>query len=53
MVLAAITLYNDSIPFPSVYALLPTLGTALIILFATGDTLVGRLLSLKPMVWIG
>lgn len=45
--------FDHSTPFPGVYALIPTLGTALIIIFATADTVVGRLLSSKSMVGIG
>jgi peptidoglycan/LPS O-acetylase OafA/YrhL len=45
--------YNDQTPFPSVYALAPTLGAALIIIFATHKTVVGSLLGSKPFVAIG
>lgn len=45
--------YNDQTPFPSVYALAPTFGAALIIIFATHKTLVGKLLSSKPLAAIG
>ena len=45
--------YNNQTPFPSIYALLPTLGAALIIIFATHKTVVGKLLGLKPLVAIG
>ncbi|MEO6093596.1 MAG: acyltransferase family protein [Novosphingobium sp.] len=39
--------------FPGVDALIPTVGTALVILFAVEGTIAQRFLSLKPMVWIG
>ena len=45
--------YSDKTPFPSAYALAPTLGAALIIIFATHKTVVGSLLSSKPFVAIG
>ena len=45
--------FNKSTPFPSIYALIPTVGAALIIIFSTVDTTVGRLLSSKLMVGIG
>jgi hypothetical protein len=45
--------YSDQTPFPSVYALAPTLGAALIIIFATHKTVVGSLLGSKPFVAIG
>lgn len=53
MVVAANLLYSQATPFPSLYAVLPVGGTALIILFAGPATLTGRLLSLRPLVWIG
>lgn len=52
-ILGAVFFYDTGIPIPSLYGLLPIVGTVLIILFATQDTLVGKLLSLKPMVAIG
>jgi peptidoglycan/LPS O-acetylase OafA/YrhL len=45
--------YNDKTPFPSIYALVPTLGAAFIIIFATHKTLVGKLLGSKLFVAIG
>ena len=45
--------YDDGIPIPSLYGLLPILGTVFIILFATEQTLVGKLLSQKLVVVIG
>ncbi|MBL8510609.1 MAG: acyltransferase [Betaproteobacteria bacterium] len=45
--------FDKQTPFPSLYALLPTIGTALIILFTSPQTLVGQLLGSKPMVGIG
>lgn len=45
--------FDKSTPFPSFYALIPTVGTALIIVFSTSKSLVGRLLGTKLMVGIG
>jgi peptidoglycan/LPS O-acetylase OafA/YrhL len=45
--------YDSSTPFPSVYALAPVVGTALVLLYARGATLVARLLSTAPVVGIG
>lgn len=39
--------------FPGLLALAPTLGTTLIILFATSRTLVGKVLAAKPLVSVG
>lgn len=46
-------LYNETTLWPSYYALLPTVGTVLIIVFAHQDTLVGKLLSIRPLRGIG
>jgi len=40
-------------PFPGHWALFPTLGTALVILFASQATLTGRLLSSRILVGVG
>ncbi|WP_298433317.1 acyltransferase family protein [uncultured Jannaschia sp.] len=49
----AVFIYDEGTPFPSLYALAPTVGTVLIILFASRGTFVNALLSLKGFVWIG
>jgi len=49
----AIIAFNETTPFPSFYALLPTVGTALIILFGTSQTFTGRILSNRLLVGIG
>ena len=53
MILYAVFAYDGAVPFPSVYALLPVGGTALILLFAQQGTLVARLLSMRLPVAIG
>ncbi|MEE9387194.1 MAG: acyltransferase family protein [Paracoccaceae bacterium] len=53
LIVFSIFYYDEFTPFPSLYALAPVVGTALIILFATGGTGVARLLSAKPLVGIG
>jgi peptidoglycan/LPS O-acetylase OafA/YrhL len=40
-------------PYPSQYTVIPVLGTVLVIVFATPETLVGRLLGSPPVVGIG
>lgn len=52
-ILVAVFLFDKETPFPSLYALLPTLGTALIILFALPGTAVRAVLSWRPLVGIG
>ena len=53
MIVFSIFAYDANIPFPSVYALVPVIGTALIILFAAQGTWVARLLSMRVFVGIG
>jgi len=53
MILAATILYDAGLPFPSLWTLVPVLGTCLIILFARSDTLTARVLSLRPLVAVG
>ena len=45
--------FDKQTPFPSFYALVPTIGTALIILYATQSTLVGQLLGNRVCVGVG
>jgi peptidoglycan/LPS O-acetylase OafA/YrhL len=45
--------FDQYTPFPSLYTLAPTVGTALIILYASQSTFVGRLLGIKAFVGLG
>ncbi|MBS0181750.1 MAG: acyltransferase [Nitrospira sp.] len=45
--------FDARTPYPSFYTLVPTIGTACIILFATHDTFVGKLLGHSWLVGIG
>ena len=53
MISYAVYVFDKETPFPSLYALVPTVGTGLIILFSSSQTMVGRLLSIKPLVAVG
>ncbi len=53
LILFAVFTFNDHIPFPGLYALVPTIGTALILLFANQQTFTGKFLSNKAFVGIG
>jgi peptidoglycan/LPS O-acetylase OafA/YrhL len=53
MVCYAIFRLDDTVPFPGVWALVPVIGTALILLFASMGTIVQRLLSQPGLVGIG
>ena len=53
MIGAAIVVYDSTTPFPGFAALLPCVGTALVIAAGTGRPAVGnRILSFAPFVWI-
>lgn len=53
LIIFSIFSFDESTPFPSFWALIPTFGTVLIILFSTPKTLVGRFLSIKFIVATG
>lgn len=53
-ILAAALVFDESFAWPGAWALVPTLGTAAIIIAGSRHrTEVQRLLSLKPAVWLG
>ena len=45
--------FNSETPWPSYNALLPTISTAILIIFISKSTLLFRILSWKPLVVIG
>lgn len=49
----AVFFYDKATPFPGFYALVPTLGAALIILFATKENTVGRFVGNRFLVGVG
>lgn len=53
LIIAGIFVIKSDSPFPSSYTLFPVVGTVLIIAFTTKDSIVGKFLSLKPLVFIG
>ncbi|MCX2983046.1 acyltransferase [Halieaceae bacterium IMCC14734] len=53
LILYSIFAFDDQTPFPGFYALVPTLGTALVILFASKGTLTAMVLGSKLPVAIG
>lgn len=50
---AAIFLFNDRLPYPSFYTLVPVLGSAAVLMFTRPGTLAYGFLSWRPMVGIG
>lgn len=53
LILVALFSFDKTTPWPSAYTLLPVLGAGLVILFASPQTLVGRLLGSRAFVGIG
>lgn len=53
LILSSIIFFDESTRFPSLYALVPVVGTSLIILFCSKETIVGKLLSFRALVGIG
>ncbi len=53
LILYAVFAFTPDTPTPSVYLLVPTVGAALIIVFATPMTWVGAVLGFAPFVGIG
>jgi len=53
MIVYSIIAFDKTTPFPSLYALIPTIGTGLLILCAVPKTFIHNLLSVKFIVGIG
>lgn len=53
LIIFAVLAYDATIPSPSAYMLVPVGGAVLVILYASEETLAGRLLSLPALVGIG
>lgn len=53
LVLTSIAVFDKRTPSPSLFTLIPTAGTALILLCAASGTIVGKILSLPPLVALG
>ncbi|MEW7994997.1 MAG: acyltransferase [gamma proteobacterium symbiont of Ctena orbiculata] len=52
-IIFSIFFYDETTPFPSVYALVPVIGVVLLVLYAEKDTLAAKILSTKGFVGIG
>jgi hypothetical protein len=53
LLLAPMLLLDEYTPFPGVAALAPAVGSAAVLVFATGATATGRLLAWRPFVALG
>ncbi|MGI5310482.1 acyltransferase family protein [Rheinheimera sp. WS51] len=52
-IIYSIVVFDSTTPFPGIYALIPVIGSVLVLHFASKKTVVGRLLSTKAFVGIG
>ena len=52
-IILSIIIYSDSTPFPGIYALLPTLGTLLIIIFCDKKTILYKFLCQRFFIGMG
>ena len=53
MIVYSILFFDESTPFPSLYTLVPTVGTGLLILSAINRTIIYKILSFSPIVSVG
>ena len=53
MILFSIFTFDGNTPFPSIYSLIPTLGTALVIISSTSTTFVNKFLRRRGLVFLG
>jgi len=53
LILYSVFAFTKATPFPGFYALVPTVGTVLIILFASQQTIVGRFVGNRAFVGVG
>lgn len=53
MVIYSIIWFDKNTPFPSLYALIPTVGAGLIIFSGNPNTIVNKILSFQPVVFVG
>jgi len=52
-IVVSVLLFDKTTPTPSHFTLVPTVGAALLIAFATPITIVGKLLCWRPLVFVG
>jgi peptidoglycan/LPS O-acetylase OafA/YrhL len=53
LIISSIIVYDKTTPYPGVYAVIPTLGAAFVILCATPGTIAYRVLGFGPLVGLG
>ncbi|MEC7136725.1 MAG: acyltransferase family protein [Pseudomonadota bacterium] len=52
-IFVAILFFSEDLQYPSVFTILPVLGTTLIILYANKSTIAYKIFSYKPLVFLG
>jgi peptidoglycan/LPS O-acetylase OafA/YrhL len=52
-IIFSIFFFNQKTPFPGIYTLVPVIGTLFIILYCNAETIIGRCLSTRTVVYIG
>ena len=53
IIIISVMFYSKNIQYPSIFTLLPCLGTALIIIFTDKKTILFKILTFKPIVFLG
>jgi len=53
LILLALLLFDHHTPFPGMAALLPVVGTGLLLVYGGEDTAAGKLLAIRPLVGVG
>ena len=53
LIVYAMVMFDKGTRFPGFSALMPVIGTGLVLIFATRETWVGRILSFRPIVALG
>jgi peptidoglycan/LPS O-acetylase OafA/YrhL len=52
-IFSAVLFFNENLPYPSIFTLLPTLGTLMVLIFASDQNFTGKYLSNKLFAWLG
>lgn len=53
LIISGYFIINSDSPFPSSYTLFPVFGSALILAFSSNNSVIGKLISIKPLLYIG
>ena len=53
MVIFSLYIFDKNVNHPGIFTIIPVIGTFFIILFANSSNIIGKILSLKPLVFFG